>query len=98
MARDVRVILIKLADRLHNMRTWIPMAPEKRKRHRQGNPGKSTPPSPSSGAEQRIPGAADLGFRYSYPTRYRVLAKAVKTARGNRRAIVEKVLKRSNTS
>ncbi len=92
MARDVRVILIKLADRLHNMRTLDSMAPEKRKRIAKETLEIYAPIANRLGLNSVYQELADLGFRYSYPTRYRVLAKAVKTARGNRRAIVEKVL------
>jgi len=92
MARDVRVILIKLADRLHNMRTLDSMVAEKRKRIAKETLEIYAPIANRLGLNSVYQELADLGFRYSYPTRYRVLAKAVKTARGNRRAIVEKVL------
>jgi len=92
MARDVRVILIKLADRLHNMRTLDSMPAEKRKRIAKETLEIYAPIANRLGLNNVYQELADLGFRYSYPTRYRVLAKAVKTARGNRRAIVEKVL------
>ncbi len=92
MARDVRVILIKLADRLHNMRTLDSMAPEKRKRIAKETLEIYAPIANRLGLNSVYQELADLSFRYLYPTRYRVLAKAVKTARGNRRALVEKVL------
>ena len=92
MARDVRVILIKLADRLHNMRTLDSMTPEKRKRIAKETQEIYAPIANRLGLNSVYQELADLSFRYLYPTRYRVLAKAVKTARGNRRALVEKVL------
>ena len=92
MARDVRVILIKLADRLHNMRTLDSMAAEKRKRIAKETLEIYAPIANRLGLNSVYQELDDLSFRYLFPTRYRVLAKAVKTARGNRRAVVEKVL------
>jgi len=92
MARDVRVILIKLADRLHNMRTLDSMAPTKRKRIAKETLEIYAPIANRMGLNSVYGELEDLGFRYLYPTRYRVLASAVKAARGNRRALVEKVL------
>ena len=91
MARDVRVILIKLADRLHNMRTLDSMAPEKRKRIAKETLEIYAPIANRMGLNSVYQELDDLSFRYMYPTRYRVLAKAVKAARGNRRALVEKL-------
>ena len=92
MARDVRVILIKLADRLHNMRTLDSMPSEKRKRIAKETLEIYAPIANRLGLNAVYQELADLSFRYLYPTRYRVLAKAVKTARGNRREVVDKVL------
>ncbi len=92
MARDVRVILIKLADRLHNMRTLDSMAADKRKRIAKETLEIYAPIANRLGLNSVFQELDDLSFRYLFPTRYRVLAKAVKTARGNRRALVEKVL------
>ncbi len=92
MARDVRVILIKLADRLHNMRTLDSMISEKRKRIAKETLEIYAPIANRLGLNSLYQELDDLSFRYLYPTRYRVLAKAVKTARGNRRALVDKVL------
>ena len=92
MARDVRVILIKLADRLHNMRTLDSMPSEKRKRIAKETLEIYAPIANRLGLNSVYQELADLSFRYLYPTRYRVLAKAVKTARGNRRELVDKVL------
>ncbi len=91
MARDVRVILIKLADRLHNMRTLDAMPPDKRKRIAKETLEIYAPIANRLGLNSLYQELEDLAFRYLYPTRYQVLARAVKAARGNRRALVEKV-------
>jgi guanosine-3',5'-bis(diphosphate) 3'-pyrophosphohydrolase len=91
MARDVRVILIKLADRLHNMRTLDSMPPDKRRRIAKETLEIYAPIANRLGLNNLYQELEDLAFRYLYPTRYQVLAKAVKAARGNRKAIVEKV-------
>jgi guanosine-3',5'-bis(diphosphate) 3'-pyrophosphohydrolase len=91
MARDVRVILIKLADRLHNMRTLSAMTPEKRSRIATETLEIYAPIANRLGLNALYQELEDLSFRYLYPNRYRVLAKAVKAARGNRREVVSKV-------
>lgn len=91
MARDVRVILIKLADRLHNMRTLGSMAVEKRRRIAQETLDIYAPIANRLGLNSIYQELEDLCFQNLYPTRYRVLAKAVKAARGNRKEVVEKV-------
>jgi GTP pyrophosphokinase len=91
MAQDVRVILVKLADRLHNMHTMGAMPPEKRKRIAGETLEIYAPIANRLGLHTVYQELEDLGFRYNYPNRYRVLAKAVKTARGNRRELVDKV-------
>ena len=92
MARDVRVILIKLADRLHNMRTLDAMAREKQRRIARETIEIYAPIANRLGLHNIYQELQDLSFRYLYPTRYRVLSKAVKAARGNRRDMVNKVL------
>ncbi len=91
MARDVRVILIKLADRLHNMRTLSSMSSDKRKRIARETLEIYAPIANRLGLDAIYRELQDLSFRYLYPTRYRVLAKAVKAVRGNRREVVEKI-------
>ncbi len=91
MAQDVRVILVKLADRLHNMHTMGSMPPEKRKRIAGETLEIYAPIANRLGLHLVYQELEDLGFRFSYPNRYRVLSKAVKAARGNRRELVEKV-------
>jgi GTP pyrophosphokinase len=92
MAQDVRVILIKLADRLHNMRTLEAMRPEKRRRIARETMEIYAPIANRLGLNNIYQELQDLSFRYVYPTRYRVLANATKAARGNRREMVTKIL------
>ena len=91
MARDVRVILIKLADRLHNMRTLGSMAEEKRQRIAQETLDIYAPIANRLGLNSIYQELEDLCFQNLHPNRYKVLSKAVKTARGNRKEVVEKV-------
>src|SRR5690349_13818237 len=92
MARDVRVILIKLADRLHNMRTLDAVEPLKRRRIARETLEIYAPIANRLGLNAIYQELEDLSFKHLYPDRYRVLAKAVKAARGNRREGVSKVL------
>ncbi len=92
MARDVRVILIKIADRLHNMRTLGAMVPEKRQRIARETLEIYAPIANRLGLNSVYGELEDLSFRHLYPNRFEVLAKAVKAARGNRREVVAKVL------
>jgi GTP pyrophosphokinase len=91
VSRDVRVILIKLADRLHNMRTLKVMSAEKRRRIARETNDIYAPIANRLGLNAVFQELQDLAFRHLYPTRYRVLAKAVKSARGNRREAVGKI-------
>jgi GTP pyrophosphokinase len=92
MARDVRVILIKLADRLHNMRTLDAVPPAKRKRVARETSDIYAPIANRLGLNAVYQELDDLAFRHLYPVRYNVLFKARKAARGNRREVVGKVL------
>ena len=91
MAQDVRVILIKLADRTHNMHTLDAMPADKRRRIAAETLEIYAPIANRLGLHSVYQELEDLGFRYSYPNRYQVLAQAVKAARGNRRELVDKV-------
>jgi RelA/SpoT family (p)ppGpp synthetase len=93
MARDVRVILIKLADRLHNMRTLDAVSPEKRRRVARETLEIYAPIANRLGLDSLFRELQELSFSNLYPARYKVLAKAVKAARGNRREVVNKILK-----
>ncbi len=92
MARDVRVILIKLADRLHNMRTLDSVSAEQRRRVAKETMEIYAPIANRLGLDGLYRELQELGFANLYPLRYRVIAKAVKSARGNRREVVSKIL------
>jgi GTP pyrophosphokinase len=92
MASDVRVILIKLADRLHNMRTLGVMAPAKKRRIAGETMEVYVPIAHRLGLNDIYRELQDLSFSHLYPLRYQTLAKAIKAARGNRREVVKKIL------
>jgi guanosine-3',5'-bis(diphosphate) 3'-pyrophosphohydrolase len=92
MAQDVRVILIKLADRLHNMRTLDAVRPAKRRRVARETLDIYAPIANRLGLNMLYRELQELSFRNINPMRYRVLSKAVRAARGNRREVVEKIL------
>ncbi|WP_227470361.1 bifunctional (p)ppGpp synthetase/guanosine-3',5'-bis(diphosphate) 3'-pyrophosphohydrolase [Massilia sp. YMA4] len=92
MASDVRVILIKLADRLHNMRTLDVMAPAKKQRIAGETMEVYVPIAHRLGLNNIYRELQDLAFSHLHPMRYTVLAKAVRAARGNRREVVGKIL------
>jgi guanosine-3',5'-bis(diphosphate) 3'-pyrophosphohydrolase len=92
MARDVRVILIKLADRLHNMRTLDSMAVDKRERIARETMEIYAPIANRLGLNDLHHELQDLSFKYLHPNRYAVLSKALQVARGNRREVVGKIL------
>ncbi len=91
MARDVRVILIKLADRLHNMRTLGAVNAEKRRRIARETLEIYTPIAHRLGLNALFRELQDLCFQAIYPDRYRVLHKAMMAARGNRREVLGKI-------
>ncbi len=92
MARDVRIILIKLADRLHNMRTLDAVPPDKRQRIARETMEIYAPIANRLGLNTIFQELQDLCFMYLHPNRYAVLSKALKVARGNRREVVSKIL------
>ena len=91
MARDVRVILIKLADRLHNMRTLGAVSREKSARIARETMEIYAPIANRLGLNDIFHELQDLSFKYLHPNRYNVLSKALKMARGNRREVVGKI-------
>ena len=92
MARDVRVILIKLADRLHNMRTLDAMNPVHRRRIARETLDIYAPIANRLGLNALYQELQDLAFKHIHPMRYRVLAAAIKAARGNRREVMNRLL------
>lgn len=91
MARDVRVILIKLADRSHNMRTLSDVPREKWARISSETLDIYAPIAHRLGLNQIYRELQDLSFRYLQPWRYATLAKAVARARSHRRDLIQKV-------
>jgi len=98
MSRDVRVILIKLADRLHNMRTMQSVAPSKRQRIALETLEIYAPIAHRLGLNQIYRELQDLCFELLHPWRHAALAKAVQRARGHRRDIVTRIQKDIETS
>ena len=92
MAKDVRVILIKLADRLHNMRTLDAMAHAHRRRIAHETVDIYAPIANRLGLNALYLELQDLAFKHLYPMRHRVLAQAIKAARGNRREVMNRLL------
>ncbi len=91
MVRDIRVILIKLADRLHNMRTLGVMRPDKRRRIARETLEIYAPIANRLGMNRMRLELEDLGFAALHPMRYRVLRESLRRARGNRKEIVGKI-------
>lgn len=91
MSRDIRVIIIKLADRLHNMRTLGALEPEKRRRISQQTLEIYAPIANRLGLYQWSTELQDLCFLHIYPKRHDALTKAVKARDGNRKAKVRKL-------
>jgi len=92
MSQDVRVILVKLADRLHNMQTLDAMKTDKQKRISHETLDIYAPIANRLGLNPIFQELEDLSFKYLYPNRYKVIAKAIKTARGNRKEVISKIL------
>ena len=91
MVRDIRVIMVKLADRMHNMRTLGVMPPMKRRRIARETLEIYAPIAERLGLYAVKLELEDLGFRALYPDRYRVLERELKRARGNQKQFISKI-------
>lgn len=93
MVRDIRVIMVKLADRTHNMRTLSAMPQEKRRSVARETLDIYAPIANRLGIHSIKLELEDLGFRTLYPQRYRVIERELKRARGNQREFLPKIVK-----
>ena len=91
MARDIRVILIKLADRLHNMRTLQSLRLEKRRRIARETLDIYAPIANRLGLHNIRLELENLGFQSLYPMRYATLAREVRRARGHRKQMIKNI-------
>ena len=91
MVRDIRVIMVKLADRMHNMRTVGVMPPVKRRRTARETLEIYAPIAERLGLYTVKLELEDLGFRALYPHRYKVLERELKRARGNQKEFITKI-------
>jgi RelA/SpoT family (p)ppGpp synthetase len=92
MVRDIRVIMVKLADRTHNMRTLGAMPPAKRRRIALETLDIYAPIANRLGIHSIKLELEDLGFRALYPQRYKVLERELKRARGNQKEFLPKIV------
>ncbi len=93
MVRDLRVIMVKLADRTHNMRTIGAMSVAKRRQVARETLEIYAPVAERLGLYKIKLELEDLGFRALYPQRYRVIERALKRARGNQKEFLGKIEK-----
>ncbi|MGC9401896.1 bifunctional GTP diphosphokinase/guanosine-3',5'-bis pyrophosphate 3'-pyrophosphohydrolase [Vibrio genomosp. F10] len=91
MVQDIRVILIKLADRTHNMRTLGALRPDKKRRIARETLEIYSPLAHRLGIHNIKTELEELGFEALYPNRYRVLREVVKAARGNRKEMIQRI-------
>jgi GTP pyrophosphokinase len=98
MVRDLRVILVKLADRTHNMRTIGAMAPARRRAIARETLEIYAPIAERLGLYSMKLELEDLGFHAAYPQRYRVLERALKRARGNQKEFLGKIAAQLRTA
>ncbi len=93
MVRDIRVIMVKLADRTHNMRTLSSMPAEKRRSVARETLEIYAPIANRLGIHSIKLELEELGFRTLYPQRYRIIERELKRARGNQREFLPKIVK-----
>jgi GTP diphosphokinase / guanosine-3',5'-bis(diphosphate) 3'-diphosphatase len=98
MVRDLRVILVKLADRMHNMRTIEAMSVARRRAIARETLDIYAPIAERLGLYNMKLELEDLGFKALYPRRYHVLERAVKRARGNQKEFLQKIEQQLNTA
>jgi GTP diphosphokinase / guanosine-3',5'-bis(diphosphate) 3'-diphosphatase len=98
MVRDLRVILVKLADRTHNMRTIEAMAPARRRAIARETLEIYAPIAERLGLYNMKLELEDLGFHALYPRRYLVLERALKKARGNQKEFLKKIEQQLNAA
>ena len=91
MSNDIRVILVKLADRLHNMRTLGALKPEKRRRIAKETLEVYAPIALRLGVNTIRLELEERGFEIYYPMRYRILNEQINKARGNRKEVITKI-------
>ncbi|MDA0149361.1 bifunctional GTP diphosphokinase/guanosine-3',5'-bis pyrophosphate 3'-pyrophosphohydrolase [Vibrio sp. LaRot3] len=91
MVQDIRVILIKLADRTHNMRTLGALRPDKKRRIARETLEIYSPLAHRLGIHNIKTELEELGFEALYPNRYRVLKEVVRAARGNRKEMIQRI-------
>lgn len=91
MSNDIRVILVKLADRLHNMRTLGVLHPDKRRRIARETLEIYVPIAQRLGLNTIRLELEELGFTTLYPMRHRILVEQVNKARGHRKEVIDKI-------
>ena len=91
MIEDIRVILVKLSDRLHNMQTLGPMPAIKKKRIARETLDIYAPIANRLGINRLKVQLEDLGFKHLHPYRYRVLENALKKSKGSQKQIVRRI-------